>query len=127
MPATARKPSTAAASPKKRPAKPRKPEVPRRPVARVSEVDGAIAVLANDPEFQKEVADQIAVGAGAQVLGRIFSDILSKFAASNEGRALPAVAPEGMRAAAELFAEVLKHNDEPSDDEIDAMVRSWSA
>jgi len=52
MPATARKPS-AAASPKKRPANPRKAEPAKRSIARVNEVDGAIAVLANDPEFQK--------------------------------------------------------------------------
>lgn len=129
MSANARKPSTAA-SPKRRPAKPRAPRAPepsKRPIARVSEVDGAIAVLANDPEFQKKVANQIALGAGAQVLGRIIGDVLRQLAASKRGDVGPAVPPEGMRAAAEFLAEVLKYNDEPSDDEIEEMVRSWSA
>jgi hypothetical protein len=35
------------------------------------------------------------------------------------------VSPEQMTAREEFVAEVLKHNDEPSDDDVEAMVRSW--
>lgn len=35
------------------------------------------------------------------------------------------VSSEQMTAREEFFAEVLKHNDEPSDEDVEAMVRSW--
>jgi hypothetical protein len=94
----------------------------------VSEVDGAIAVLANDPEFQRKVAEQMAVGKAAQQFGRMIADLIRGVGAARRGEPIPSVSEDAMRAAAEFFARVQEHNGPgPSDEEVEEMVRSWSA
>lgn len=93
-----------------------------RPVARVSEgARGQLAVLANDPEFQTRVAQQLVAGAAAGKFAQIIRGLLTGLAPA------PLVSDDAMMAAAEFMAEVAKHNGPPpSDDELDEMVRSWA-
>lgn len=106
----------------------RKGALPKRPTARVSEVDGAIAVLANDPEFQRRVAEQMAAGKAAQQLGRAIVELMRGFGAAQRGEAIPIVSEDASRAASDFLSLVEQHNAPvPSDDEVTEMVRSWSA
>ncbi|MBN8613199.1 MAG: hypothetical protein J0L92_21585 [Deltaproteobacteria bacterium] len=94
----------------------------------MSEVDGAIAVLANDPDFQRKVAEQMAAGKAAQQFRSVIAELIRGFAASRRGELLPSVSDDAMQAAAEFFARVQEHNEAgASDDDVEEMVRSWSA
>lgn len=127
MTANARKnaPRTA---PKKRPARratgakpaPR----PERRVARVSEgALGKLAVLANDPEFQKQIAQHIERGVLVQAFGKALREIF----ASPKWTRETAVSDDAMKAAAEFLDEVARHNGPPpSEAELDEMIRSWA-
>lgn len=106
-------------------ARPRKPVVKAtRPVARVSEgARGELAVLANDPDFQKQVAQHIATG----VLAQSLLQAIVKIVTDGKWTSPPPLSTEAMQAAAEFLAEVAKHNGPPpSEDELDEMLRSWA-
>jgi hypothetical protein len=105
---------------------PRKGTLPKRPTARISEVDGAIAVLANDPEFQKRVAEQMAVGKAAQEFGRMLVEVFRRVGAAQGGERGPLVSHDAMQAAADFLSSVEEHNEPATDDDVAEMVRSWS-
>ena len=125
MPAPARKTTSGPTKRDTSKRAPRKVTLPKRPTARVSEVDGAIAVLANDPDFQRRVAEQMAAGKAAQQIGRAIVEILRGFGAAQRGEV---VSDDASRAASDFLRLVEQHNTPlPSDDDVTEMVRSWSA
>lgn len=128
MTASARK-NAPRGTPKKRPARARpatKPTLgkPSRRVARVSEGPvGKLAVLANDADFQKQIAQHIERGVLAQGLANALREIFASAKWTRE----PAVSGDAMKAAEEFLAEVAKHSGPPpSDDELEEMLRSWA-
>lgn len=111
--------------PKKALARPPKAAVkPARPIARVSTgARGKLAVLANDPEFQKQVARHIEAGVLAESLVKALVNLF----ANAKTTTVPPVSDEAMKAAEAFLAEVAKHNGPPpTEAELDEMIRSWA-
>jgi hypothetical protein len=128
MPAPARKTTSGATKRDTSKRGARTATLPKRSTARVSEVDGAIAVLANDPEFQRRVAEQMAAGNAAQQIGRVIVELIRGFRPTPRGEAIPLVSDDAAQAAFDFLRLVEQHNAPvPSDDEVTEMVRSWSA
>jgi hypothetical protein len=84
--------------------------------------NGKYVVLATDAGIRRKIVDAVREG---PELRRLIADLRRTLALLVEERSGSRVTPKQMAARKRFYAEVLKHNDEPSDAQVDAFLRSW--
>ena len=84
--------------------------------------DGKYVVLATDAGLRRKIVEAVREG---PELRRLIVDLRRTLALLVEERSGSRVTPRQMAARRRFYAEVLKHNDEPSDAQVDRFLRSW--